>query len=73
MIDYKKSPWPLWPLIWIWNLIARIVLLTGRMVAVILGLALMLVGVVLIITVVGAIAGIPLLIVGILLVVRGLW
>jgi hypothetical protein len=49
------------------------VTLTGRLVAVILGLALMLVGVILTITVVGAIVGIPLLIIGVLLVVRGLW
>jgi hypothetical protein len=36
-------------------------------------MALMLVGVILTITVVGAIVGIPLLIIGVLLVVRGLW
>jgi multisubunit Na+/H+ antiporter MnhC subunit len=73
MIDYKKTHWLLWPFVWLWNLIAYIVVLTGRLVAVIIGLVLMLVGVILTFTVVGAIAGIPLLIIGVLLVVRGLW
>ena len=73
MIDTKKTHWLLWPFAWIWNLIAYIVMLTGRMVAVILGLVLMLAGVILTITVVGAIAGIPLCIIGVLLVIRGLW
>ncbi len=73
MIDTKKTHWLLWPFVWIWNLIAYIVMLTGRMVAVILGLVLMLAGVILTITVVGAIAGIPLCIIGVLLVIRGLW
>jgi hypothetical protein len=73
MIDPKKSPWLLRPFIWIWNLIAYIVTLTGRLVAVILGLVFLLVGVLLTITVIGAIVGIPLIIFGVLLVVRGLW
>jgi hypothetical protein len=73
MVDPKKIPWLLRPFIWIWNFIAYIVGLTGRLVAVILGLALMLAGALLTITVVGAIVGIPLIIIGILLIVRGLW
>ena len=73
MIDPKKSPWLLRPFIWIWNLIAYIVTLTGRLVAVILGLVFLLVGVLLTISVIGAIVGIPLIIFGVLLVVRGLW
>jgi hypothetical protein len=73
MINTKNTYWLLRPFAWLWNLIAYIVMLTGRMVAVVLGLALMLVGGILTITVVGAIGGIPLLIIGILLVVRGLW
>lgn len=73
MIDYKKTHWLLWPFVWIWNLIARIVMLTGRFVAIILGLVLMIGGILLTVTVVGAIVGIPLLIVGGLLIVRGLW
>jgi len=73
MIDPKKTHWLLRPFVWLWNFIASIVMLTGRLVAVILGFVLMLVGIILTITVVGAIAGIPLLVIGILLIVRGLW
>ena len=73
MINPKNTHWLLRPLIWLWNFIAYIVTLTGRLVAVILGLVFMLVGVILTITVIGAIVGIPLFIIGLLLVVRGLW
>ncbi len=72
MINPKNSHWLLRPFIWIWNLIAYIVTLTGRLLAVILGLVIMLVGVILTVTLVGAIVGIPLIIIGILFVVRGL-
>jgi hypothetical protein len=73
MIDPKKSPCLLRPFIWLWNFIAYIITLTGRFLAVILGIVLMILGAVLTITVVGAIVGIPLIIMGVLLVVRGLW
>ena len=73
MINPKNKPWLLRPFIWLWNFIAYIVTLTGRLVAVILGLVFMLLGVILTITVVGAIVGIPLFIIGLLLVIRGLW
>lgn len=73
MIDSKKTPCLLKPFVWVWNLIAAIVTLTGRFLAVILGLVLIVVGIILIITVIGAILGIPLVVIGILLVVRGLW
>jgi len=73
MINPKNTHWLLRPFIWLWNFIAYIVTLTGRLVAVILGLVFMLAGVILTITVVGAIVGIPLFIIGLLLVVRGLW
>ena len=73
MIDPKKSPWILRPFIWIWNFIAFIITLTGRLLAVILGVLLMIVGAILTVTVIGAIVGIPLIIIGLLLVVRGFW
>lgn len=69
----KKTPWYLWPFVALWNLVVYIVSLTGRLVAVILGLVLMLVGAILTFTIVGAIIGIPLAVIGLLLVVRGLW
>lgn len=69
----KKTPWYLWPFVALWNLVVYIVSLTGRLVAILLGLALMLLGAILTVTLVGAIVGIPLAIIGLLLVVRGLW
>lgn len=73
MIDPKKTHWLFRPFVWLWNFVASIVMLTGRLVAVILGFALMLAGIILTITVIGAIVGIPMLVIGVLLVVRGLW
>ena len=74
MSETKKSiPWYAWPFVALWKLIAGIVALTGRLVAVILGLALMLAGFLVSLTVVGAIVGIPLALVGFLLVLRGLF
>ncbi len=73
MINPKNSPCLLRPFIWLWNFIAYIISLTGRLLAVVLGLVFMLVGVILSITIIGAIVGVPLFIIGLLLVVRGLW
>jgi hypothetical protein len=69
----KKVAWFLWPFWALWKLIEGIVLATGRLVAVILGLVFLIVGVVLTVTVVGAIVGIPFIIFGLLLMVRGLF
>jgi len=71
--EKKKVPWYLWPFWALWKLIEGIVLATGRLVAVILGLVFLIVGVVLTITVVGAIVGIPFIIFGLLLIIRGLF
>jgi hypothetical protein len=65
--------WLLWPFIALWKLVAGIVTATGRLVAAILGLVLMIVGVVISLTIVGAIVGIPLIIFGFLLILRGLF
>jgi hypothetical protein len=72
--EQKRSiPWFLWPFWALWKLISGIVAFTGHIVAVILGLALMIVGIVVSLTIVGAIIGIPLAIVGLLLTLRGLF
>lgn len=63
--------WLLWPFIALWKLVAGIIALTGRLVAAILGLVLMIVGVIVSLTLVGAIVGIPLIIFGFLLILRG--
>jgi len=63
----------LWPFAALWRLITAIVVLTGRLVAVVLGLGLIVVGVVLCLTGIGAIIGVPLIALGLLLVGRGLF
>ncbi|HEY3343287.1 MAG TPA: hypothetical protein VGJ97_00065 [Anaerolineaceae bacterium] len=68
---HEHTPWILWPFVALWRLLAGIILLTGRLVALVLGVVFMLVGIILTITVVGAILGIPLLIFGFLLILRG--
>jgi hypothetical protein len=73
MENHKHVPWFLWPFWAIWMLVTGILKLTGRLVAVILGLVLMVVGVVVSLTVVGLIVGVPLFIIGLLLVFRGLF
>ena len=69
----KKIPWLLWPFWALWKLISGIVVFTGRIVAVILGLVFMIAGLIISLTIVGTIVGIPLAIVGFLLTLRGLF
>ena len=69
--EYKRVPWFLWPCVACWRMVAFILEATGRLVAAILGLVLMIVGVILTITVVGAIVGVPLIVFGFLLILRG--
>ncbi len=69
----RNTPWYLWPFAALWGLVAGIIKVTGRLVAMLLGLVLMIAGVALTITVVGAIVGVPLLIFGFTLAVRGLF
>lgn len=71
--NYRRTPWYLWPFAAFWDLIAGIIKVTGRLIAMIIGLALMIAGVALTATVVGAIVGIPLIIFGFTLAVRGLF
>ena len=66
-------PWYLWPFAALWKLLAVIVELTGRFVAMVLGIVLIIVGVIVSLTIVGAIVGIPLAIVGLLLLFRGMF
>ena len=60
----NRIPWYLWPFAAIWKLLAVIVEMTGRLVAMILGIVLMIVGVLVSLTIVGAIVGVPLAVVG---------
>ena len=52
----QHIPWYLWPFAAIWKLLAVIVEMTGRFVAMVLGLVLILVGFIVSLTIVGAIA-----------------
>ena len=61
------------PFVWLWQLVSFILGLTGRLMAVLLGFVLLIVGLLITLTVIGAIIGIPMLIVGIALIVRGLF
>ncbi|MGE5602632.1 MAG: hypothetical protein ACM30E_06250 [Nitrososphaerales archaeon] len=70
---YHRSPWYLWPFVALWNLVAGIIRITGRLVAMLIGLVLMILGVALTATFVGAVIGIPLIIFGFTLAVRGLF
>jgi len=69
----KPIPWYLWPFAAIWKLLAIIVEMTGRLVAMILGILLMIAGGIVSLTIVGAIVGIPLAIVGLLLLLKGIF
>jgi hypothetical protein len=68
-----RIPVLLWPFWAVWRLVGLILEATGRLVAVVMGLALMIVGIVICLTVIGAVVGIPLALIGVLLVVRGIF
>jgi hypothetical protein len=69
----KEAPWFLWPFVALWDLLALILNLTGRLVAAVLGLVLMIVGIVLTVTLIAAPVGIPLIIFGFLLMLRSIF
>jgi hypothetical protein len=75
MTTGKKSriPWYLWPFAALWKLLSVIVELTGRFVAMVLGIVFIIVGVILSLTIVGAIVGVPLAVIGLLLVLKGIF
>ena len=73
MAEKQKTPWFLWPFVALWDLLAFILGLTGRLVAAVLGLALMIVGIILTVTLIAAPVGIPLMILGLLLMLRSLF
>ena len=73
LVKADPVPWYLWPFVALWKLLALILEFTGRVLGVILGLALIIVGIIVSLTVVGAIVGIPLIGLGVLLIMRGLF
>ncbi len=73
MVTKKASPWFLWPFVAVWNLLALVLNITGRVLAGVLGVGLMIVGVALTMTVAGAPVGIPFAVVGLLLIIRSIF
>ncbi len=73
MSKSKRIPILLWPFYAIWKLIEFIFLFTGRLIGVVLGLVLMIVGIILTITVVAAFVGVPLIVIGFLLTLRSIF
>jgi hypothetical protein len=71
--EEKRVPVLLWPFYAIWRLVAFILEITGRLIGVVLGLVLLILGLLVSLTVVGAVVGIPLMILGMLLILRGLF
>lgn len=69
----RRTPLLLWPFKLVWDILALILNLTGRLIGVVLGLALMIIGAVLTVTFVGAVVGIPLILLGFLLLLRSLF
>jgi len=71
--EEKRVPVLLWPFYAIWRLVAFILEITGRLIGVVLGLVLLILGLLVSLTVIGAVVGIPLMILGMLLILRGLF
>jgi hypothetical protein len=66
-------PWIFWPIAAVWDLLAFVLRLAGRLITGVIGLVLLMAGVLLSFTIVGAPIGIPLAIVGVLLLFRSLF
>lgn len=73
MTNHHHNSWLVWPFKAFWHLIAMIVGLTGRLVAVVIGAVFMILGGLVSLTIVGAIIGIPLVVIGLLIILRGLF
>ena len=66
-------PWFLWPFYALWRLLTFILNTTGRLLCAVLGIALMVLGTVVALTIVGAPLGVPLILLGVLLLARALF
>ena len=69
----QHIPWVLWPLAALWKLLSILVELTGRFVAMVLGILFIIVGLIVSLTIIGAVVGVPLALIGLLLLVRGIF
>ena len=69
----RTVPWFLWPFVAVLDLLALVLNITGRILAAILGVGLMVVGIALTMTGAGAPVGIPMAILGFLLMIRSIF
>jgi hypothetical protein len=72
-MDNSQAPWYAWPFVALMRLVGLIFELSGRFVAVLIGMVCVLIGVILTATVIGAVLGLPLIAFGLVLFVRGLF
>ena len=68
-----RVPFLLWPFYAVWKLLTFVLELTGRLLCALLGIALMVIGVAVSLSIVGAVIGMPLAAFGFLLTVRALF
>ncbi len=69
----RGYPWIFWPFVALWDLLAFVLKLTGRLVGVVVGLVLMIAGIVLCFTIVALPVGVPLIVLGFALMLRGVF
>ena len=69
----SQVPWILWPFYAVWKLLTLILEILGRILCAIVGIALMMAGVAVSLSVIGAPLGIPLAAFGFLLTIRALF
>jgi len=69
----SQMPWILWPFYALWKLLSLILNITGRIICALLGIAMMVAGGAISLSVIGAVVGIPLAAFGFLLTVRALF
>ena len=69
----SQVPWILWPFYAIWKLLTLILNILGRILCALLGIALMMAGVAVSLSIIGAPLGIPLAAFGFLLTIRALF
>jgi hypothetical protein len=69
----SQVPWILWPFYAFWKLLSLILNITGRIICALLGIAMMVAGSAISLSVIGAVVGLPLAAFGFLLTVRALF
>ena len=69
----RHVPLLLWPFYAIWKLVTFVLEVTGRLLCAVLGVAFMIIGVAVSLSVIGAVIGVPLTALGFLLTVRALF